>query len=176
MNLPNPYIWLPKEPGPKMVLEFLKLYGLHEAPGASDNPDILAWAKELGIKDYVHDEEPWCGLFMALIAKRADKVVPANPLWAKNWANFGHKVADGAKLGDVLVFNRPGGGGHVCLYIGEDNECYHCGGGNQSDAVSIIRKPKDRIYAIRRPDYDVMPENVRKVILASTGAIDNKED
>ena len=32
------------------------------------------------------------------------------------------------------------GGGHVALYIGEDNECYHCAGGNQSDKSNYDSK------------------------------------
>jgi uncharacterized protein (TIGR02594 family) len=174
MNLQNEYQWLLKEPGPKMLLEFLKLYGIHEGLGDADNPVILAWAREVGITGYVHDAEPWCGLFMALIAKRAGNELPANPLWAKNWALFGNKVTDGAKLGDVLIFSRPGGG-HVCLYVGEDDECYHCAGGNQSDMVNIVRKDKDRIYAIRRPAYDQQPENVRRIFLAASGSPDAVE-
>lgn len=176
MKLPNEYRWLLKEPGPKMLLEFLALYGIHEVPGPGDNPIILQWAKETGLyKPYKHDATAWCGLAMAVVAKRAVKELPpANPLWALNWAQFGNKVADGAKLGDVLVFKREGGG-HVALYIGEDEECYHCLGGNQSDMVNIVRKPIDRIYAIRRPSYINQPANVRKILLSPHGAIDNLE-
>lgn len=176
MNLPKQYSWLLLELGPKMMEEFLKIYGITEEPGAADNPLILEWAKETGLgRDYKHDAVAWCGLTMAIIAKRAGKELPPNPLWALNWALFGNKVTDGAKLGDVLVFKRAGGG-HVALYIGEDDECYHCGGGNQSDTTSIIRKPKNRVYAIRRPVYKDQPSNVRKIILSPEGVIDNKED
>lgn len=176
MNLPQQYSWLLAEPGPKMIQEFLKIYGITEVPGSADNPFILQWAKETGLdRDYKHDATAWCGLAMAVVAKRAGKVVPPNPLWALNWAKFGNKVSDGAKLGDILVFKRAGGG-HVGLYIGEDDECYHVGGGNQSDTTNIIRKPKFRVYAIRRPEYINQPSNVRKILLSDQGAIDNKED
>lgn len=176
MKLPKQYEWLRMEPGPKMLLEFLRIFGTTEVPGTGDNPIILQWAKEVGLDSvYKHDAVAWCGLTMAVVAKRAGKDLPPNPLWALNWSLFGEKVSDGAKLGDVLVFKRTGGG-HVALYIGEDDECYHCGGGNQSDTTSIIRKPKDRVYAIRRPIYTNQPANVRKVILSPNGAIDNKED
>lgn len=157
-----------------MLLEFIKLYGVTEEPGERDNPIIVDWARETGIRTYRHDATAWCGLFMAVIAKRAGKALPVDPLWALNWAKFGAKVNDGAKLGDVLVFKRAGGG-HVGLYIGEDDECYHVGGGNQSDQVNIVRKPKSRIYAIRRPLYNVQPANVRKILLSSEGEIDSKE-
>lgn len=176
MTLPKQYSWLLSEPGPKMIQEFLKVYGITEMPGEADNQVILQWAKETGLERvYKHDATAWCGLAMAVIAKRASKELPPNPLWALNWALFGNKVSDGAKLGDILVFKRAGGG-HVGLYIGEDDECYHVGGGNQSDTTNIIRKPKHRVYAIRRPIYINQPANVRKVILNGQGVIDNIED
>lgn len=174
MTLPNQYKWLLEEPGPKMIQQFIKIYGIKEAPGIIDNPVIIAWAMELGIKNYKNDATPWCGLTMAIISKRAGKEYNFDPLWALNWARFGQKVTDGAQLGDVLVFKRKGGG-HVGLYIGEDDECYHVGGGNQADEVNIVRKEKDRVYAIRRPIYKVKPVNVRKIILSPEGEIDNRE-
>jgi uncharacterized protein (TIGR02594 family) len=175
MGLPKKYEWLLVEPGPKMILEFLALYGVTETPGTANNPLILQWAKEVDLHtQYKHDSTAWCGLFMAVVAERAGKAFPKSPLWALNWAKFGVKVTDGAKLGDVLVFTRKGGG-HVGLYIGEDDECYHVGGGNQRDMVNIVRKAKDRVYAIRRPLYINQPTNVRKIILSAEGDIDNKE-
>lgn len=175
MNLPNKYQWLLNEPGPKMLLEFIKIYGIKEAPGAVDNPVILAWAKEVGVKDtYIHDEIPWCGLAMGVVAKRAGKDVNFNPLRALNWAKFGKKVTDGPKLGDILVFTRKGGG-HVGLYIGEDDGCYHVGGGNQLDEVNITRIVKSRLYAVRRPIYKVVPPNVRQIILDNDGAVSSNE-
>lgn len=157
-----------------MLLEFLKIYGIREGPGDIDNPVILEWAKETGIKDYRHDETAWCGLAMALIAKRAGKEVDFPPLWAKNWAGFGIKVTDGGMLGDILVFTRSGGG-HVGLYIAEDEEYFHVGGGNQQNAVNIIRVEKNRIYAIRRPKYNVQPANVRKIFVTTEGEISDNE-
>lgn len=157
-----------------MIQEFIKIYGTKEEPGTLDNPVILGWAKELGIKDYHHDEVPWCGLAMALIAKRANKTYDFPPLWAKNWAKFGRKVTDGAMLGDVLVFSRQGGG-HVGLYIAEDEKNYHVGGGNQLDQVNIVMIAKSRIYAIRRPDYKVTPPNVRKIIVNQDGELSKNE-
>ena len=80
MSIPTQYNWLLNEPAPKMLLEALKLYGTLETPGNSSNPIIIGWAKELGIdNDYSSDEIPWCGLEMAIVAKRAGKDVPANP-------------------------------------------------------------------------------------------------
>ena len=158
-----------------MLHEALKLYGTLEAPGVEDSPTILAWAKELELeRTYTADSIPWCGLFMAVIAKRAGKVPVVSPLWAANWLNFGVETKR-AMLGDVLVFKRPGGGGHVALYVGEDSDNYHILGGNQADAVNIIRIKKERCIGIRRPVYNVQPDNVRIIQLAAEGATSKNE-
>lgn len=176
MTLPDQYKWLLNEPGPKMVLEFLKLYGTHETPGTANNPVIMSWAKELNISWYTEDATPWCGLEMGIVAKRAGHPFDPNKLLsALAWANYGvHVDVDKAMLGDVLVFQRTGGG-HVALYVGEDSEAFHCGGGNQSDQVDIARVAKSRIYAVRRPVYTEQPANIRKIILSSSGALSHNE-
>jgi uncharacterized protein (TIGR02594 family) len=108
--LPAAYTWRRDEPGPKMITEALKLFSTIEAPGARDNPTILAWAKEVGQGSvYSHDSIAWCGLFMAVVAKRAGKSVVDKPLWALSWGDFG-RPAPAAMLGDVLTFRRDGGG------------------------------------------------------------------
>ena len=165
--------WLNKILLPRMVQEGLKLYGTHEISGTADNPEILAWGDETGVV-YEDDSIPWCGLFMAVVAKRAGKPVVASPLWARNWAKFGVKSPE-AGLGDVLVFQRPGGGGHVGLYIGEDKTAYHVLGGNQGDVVSIVRILKSRCIAVRRPEYKNMPNTVKKYFLVPSGGLSANE-
>lgn len=176
MALPTHYKWLEKEGAPRMIVEALKEHGTIETPGSGNNPKILGWAKEVGAdiaKIYKADSIPWCGLFMAVIAKRADKDIVKDPLWALNWGTFGED-ADCGMLGDTLVFVR-NGGGHVGLYVGEDASAYHVLGGNQSDAVSITRIAKSRLYSIRRPKYNIRPKNVRSIILAANGKISENE-
>jgi uncharacterized protein (TIGR02594 family) len=175
MNLPVQYKYLEKEDGPKMLLEALKLYGIKEQLGNDDNADILSWANETGLaRVYSSDSIPWCGLFIAVVAKRAGKEFPPNPLWALNWAKFGHGT-NKPMLGDVVVFKRPTGG-HVALYAGEDRTHYHVLGGNQSDAVTITRIAKNRAVAFRRAVYSIgVPANVRKIELAANGPISANE-
>ena len=165
MSLPSKYQWLSKEKAPKMLLEALKLYGTKEKQGEANNPIILAWAKECGIKGYNADSIPWCGLFMAIVAYRAGKEIPSTSLWAKSWAKWGDDSPE-PQLGDLLVFYRDGGG-HVGLYVGEDTQCYHVLGGNQGDAVSITRLDKNRCIASRRNYKIAAPSNVRKTVLLS---------
>jgi uncharacterized protein (TIGR02594 family) len=175
-GLPALYAWLAREHGPRMLVEALALYGTRESPGAANNPAIMAWAAECGIKGYTADSIPWCGLGMAVAAKRAvwDHAPGGNPLWALNWAKWG-APADVPSLGDVLVFVRPSGG-HVGLYVGEDTRAYHVLGANQGDAVSIVRIAKSRLRAARRAPWKVMqPGNVRPVQLAANGKVSQNE-
>lgn len=170
MNLGN-YNWLLGEPGPKMILEGIKIFGTKEVPGPGDNPTLLAWAREVGLEhEYLHDSVAWCGLAMAVVAQRAGKSVVAEPLWALHWADWGVRVTDGAKLGDVLTFKRVGGG-HVALYVGEDDLYYHIMGGNEGDQYTIIKMEKARLYTIRRPVYAVQPANVRQILLNTDGTL-----
>jgi len=156
-DLPVRYAWLAREPAPKMLVHALSLYGTKETIGESDNPVILDWATECGIRGYSGDDVPWCGLFLAVIAKRSGKKVPENPLWARNWSSWGEPSRP--ELGAVMVFSRQSGG-HVGLYVGEDSEYYHILGGNQGDAVSIDRIRKPRLLACRTM-YRVKPTTVR---------------
>lgn len=178
-QLPNEYKWLKREQAPRILIEALSLFGTLETPGEKDNPIILSWAKELGDpdveRDYRHDSIAWCGLFMAVCAKRARLEVPDKPLWALNWAKFGNPAPFPAKLGDVLVFKRTGGG-HVGIYVGEDDTAYHVLGGNQKDSVSITRIAKSRLHALRRTAWKIaQPESVRRVFLSSNGQLSENE-
>lgn len=156
-----------------MLVEAVRLYGVTEKQGTGNNPVILNWAKELGIKDYTADSIPWCALFVAWIAHKAGKTIPDSPLWALNWAKWGNPVKT-PMLGDVLVFKR-NGGGHVGLYVGEDSTAYHVLGGNQGDCVCVSRIAKDRLYACRNLYVVSQPQNCRRVFLRADGALSRNE-
>lgn len=167
-------------PMPRMISEALLELGTIETPGRGNNPHIMAWRDELekhgvkGVQGYSADSVPWCGLFMAVIAVRAGKTPPDNPLWALNWAKFGTEGHQ-PNLGDVCVFIRPGGG-HVAMYVAEDTSTYHIVGGNQGDKVSITRIDKHRLYAVRRPlvHYAYSPW-AKPYIIAPNGSISTNE-
>ncbi len=140
---------------PVWYQEAVRLLGVREAPGAADNPEILDWANARSLP-LAHDSIPWCGLFVAhcIGATLPDEPLPANPLGARSWLNFGDGCP--AALGAVLVFwreQRAGWKGHVGFYAGEDDAAYHVLGGNQGDKVCITRIPKGRLLAngVRKP-------------------------
>jgi len=70
---------------PRIVREALALYGTMEDTTSKSNPVILNWAKEVGgdVSWYNNDSIPWCGLAMAVFAKRANWQVPKEALRAK---------------------------------------------------------------------------------------------
>jgi uncharacterized protein (TIGR02594 family) len=159
---------------PKTISEGIKLLGTVETPGERNNPVIMSWSKEVGLaKSYSADSVPWCGLFAAVVAKRAGKDPVEAPLWARNWSKFGD-ASPTAGLGDVLVFIRDGGG-HVGFYVAEDASAYHVLGGNQSDAVTITRIAKARCVSVRRPKYNVKPDSVKPYIVAAEGSLSTNE-
>lgn len=169
MTLPKGYEWLSREEGPKILIEALHLYGTIEGKGSIDNPAILEWAREAGIQGYEHDSTAWCGLAMAVCAKRAGYAPPPIALRARSWASWG-VPSQVPMLGDVLVFERDGGG-HVGLYVGQDAGTFHVLGGNQSDEFKIARISRSRLLAARRSPFRVAtPSNIRVIELASTGA------
>lgn len=179
MKYPTGYEWLGTVGQlPRVIAEALALHGTLETPGAANNPQIMAWAKEVG-KDvgatYSSDAVPWCGLFVAVVVQRAGKPVISGPLWAKNWARFGGK-AEVPSLGDVLVFQRAGGGGHVGFYLAEDESAFHVLGGNQGDAVSVTRIAKSRCIAARRPWFKIAaPASVKPYRVKTGGQLSENE-
>lgn len=178
-SLPPSYAWLVQEPAPRILLEALKLYGTKELNGAANNPVITAWAVEVGgwiAEFYKEDEIPWCGLFIAVCAKRAGYPFTQKALAAKEWINWGSPVLmNEPMLGDVVIFTRKQGG-HVGLYVGEDHGAYHVLGGNQGDEVSITRINRDRFFACKRSSFAIgQPKNIRKVQLTPSGKLSEDE-
>jgi uncharacterized protein (TIGR02594 family) len=175
--LPDKYKWLEKEGAPKMLVEAIKHYGELEHTGKGSNPNILAWAKEVGVIGWYPDDDiPWCGLFVGMVVKRAGYPIKSDLLSALSWAKFGEEVTPGREmLWDILVFKRTGGG-HVGFYVGETETAFLVFGGNQSNSVSFTWIAKNRLFAARRPIYKIgEPANVRKILLTQDGALSTNE-
>ena len=178
MILPKQYAWLHDEPGPRILREFVAIYGTAEKPGPGSNPSILAWAKAVGLERvYRDDATAWCGLTMSYVALQAgwDASPNGNALWARNWLAWGVPSAV-PMLGDVLVFSRGPSSGHVGVYVGEDTTALHVIAGNQGDAVTIKRIPRARLLGSRRCPWRVnQPGNIRRVLLSAAGIISTNE-
>jgi len=177
--LPSQYSWLNTIGTlPLIVHEALKLIGTVEVAGRGSSSIITGWARELGIANvYSDDSIPWCGLFAGIVASRAKKDIGpvGNILWARNWAKFGNRVDGDPALGDICVFAR-GNAGHVAEAIAVDADGFiHILGGNQGDAVNIMRKHKKDLLAVRRPVYKDQPASVRVYSVAASGKVSSNE-
>lgn len=146
--------------------------GVREIAGPKHSPTIMGWLRRLGswIKD---DETPWCGTFCAAVMHEAGLPYPREYPRARAWADYGarlqtHVLAPGA----ILVFSR-NGGGHVGFYVGEDATAYHVLGGNQANAVNIMRIAKARCIATRWPRGEAVTGG--PVQLAVNGQLSSNE-
>jgi len=150
----------PSSAVPPWLLEAERLRGLREVAGPGSNPAIMDWAEAQGgwvERYYTGDDVPWCGLFVAHCLRDAGFRGPPNPLAALAWADWGRALSEPAD-GAVLVFRRPGGG-HVGFCVGADPDggALHVLGGNQSDAVSVVRIARERLVAMRWPEGATAP-------------------
>jgi uncharacterized protein (TIGR02594 family) len=182
MKLPSKYKWL-LNIGilPRTIELSIELLGVQEVVGKGSNKTIISWRDDLNqegvsIKGFSDDDIAWCGLFVAFITfmrRGESKDVVKDPLWARNWVNYGIKSKK-PSLGDVLVFKR-NGGGHVGFYIAEDSFYYHVIGGNQGNRVSITRIEKSRLLEARSPIYNNKPNSVKPYLVSASGSISKNE-
>lgn len=155
---------------PLITQRAVELYGIEERIDGKPNPILFDWVRELAdagiVVDYTDVNTPWCGLWMAIVALRAEKPVVQAPLWALNWRAFGTPV-DAPALGDVMIKTRKGGG-HVGTYAGETRSHYLMIGGNTDDAArgSLFAKSSaDFTWSFRRPVYRRQPATVQRWVL-----------
>ncbi len=181
MRISNDYAWLGSvSDAPLMIKEAVRIGKLNtnEIPGPKSNLEILKLAEIAGVRNiYTNDDTAWCAVAMCAICVLANKEIPFSAfdrLRAKSFLRFGKK-ASAPMFGDVLVFTRTGGA-HVGLYVGEDKDCYHIAGGNQSNQFNVIRIIKSRLTEARRPNYINQPKSVKKVFLSPIGAVSENEE
>lgn len=124
--------------------------GLTEVRGPKHNNVIVGWLEKLGAW-WRDDETPWCGVFVAHCMASAGLPYPTFYMRAKAWSEYGSLLRrDRLAPGAILVFDRAGGG-HVGFYVGEDAGHYFVLGGNQGNAVSVMKLGKTRLLASRWP-------------------------
>ena len=135
------------------IVEATKHIGLKEISGPKHNQTILQWVKNLG-GWFTDDETPWCGTFIAQCLKEAGRGVPKHWYRALAYESYGTRLAKPA-YGCIGVMSRTGGG-HVTFIVGETKDSkYLVGlGGNQSNAVNLMKFEKSRFTAFVWPTYD----------------------
>jgi uncharacterized protein (TIGR02594 family) len=127
--------------------------GVHEVAGPQANPRIMEYFRACG-GDWVKDDAtPWCGGFAGWCAVQCGHDLPAEPLRAKSWAEWGQPCEP--QRGCVVVLNRgkDPSAGHVGMLdrIDEAAGRVYLTGGNQGDAVSTASFPISDVVAYRWP-------------------------
>ena len=140
---------------PRWVLQAENNIGVKEVKGATHNPVIVQYWKDIrrgGIKD---DETPWCAAFVGSMLERCG-IQSTRFESAKSYLSWGEKL-DRPVYGCVVVFSRDGGG-HVGFVVGKDKAGNLLVlGGNQGDAVNVKAFPLSRDPAYRWPEGEPVP-------------------
>lgn len=129
--------------------------GVSETPGARDNSTIVAYYRDAGHSDVVHDSIAWCAAFVGAMLERSG-IASARSLRARAYLDWGEAI-DAPRPGCVVVLwrgSRDGEQGHVGFYVGEQNGRMLVLGGNQSDAVTIAAFPRSQVLGLRWPEVD----------------------
>ena len=135
---------------PRWLTVAYRYVGVREVSGPKHNPTIIRWLEKLRAW-WRNDETPWCGVFVAHCMSEAALPYPKLYMRARAWDDYGALLRrDRLAPGAILVFDRKGGG-HVGFYVGEDAGFYYVLGGNQSNAVNVMKLGKSRLVASRWP-------------------------
>ena len=145
--------------------------GLKEIPGPRHNQTIIRWLGKLNAW-WSNDETPWCGVFVAHCMQECGLFYPKFYMRAKAWSDYGSLLRrDRLAPGAILVFDRAGGG-HVGFYVGEDAGFYYVLGGNQSNAVNVMKLGKSRLVASRWPKGEPV---IGKPVYLNGGSVSTNE-
>lgn len=141
--------------------------GLHEQ---RNNRSLWSWLRSDGGSVGDPSVNPWCGDFVeTCIAKTLpDEILPNNPYWARDWADFG--IPCPPVYGAVAVFSR-GKGGHVGFVVRRDPKAKRLMilGGNQSNSVTEAWLSENRLLATRWPET-ALPHSGKVPTASSSGA------
>ena len=122
-----------------------------------NNPNISQLYKDVGFPGIRGDSTAWCAAFTGSMLK-SNCFKFTKSLAAASYTGYGNPVDGGisnAKKGDVVVFNRDGGTGHVAFYYGPgpNSDTIVVVGGNQHDNVtkSIRHISELKLNGVQRP-------------------------
>lgn len=144
----------PSSVAPRWIAQARKYIGLHEGPGAADNPKVVRFYALAGHPEIKHDSVPWCAGFVGGVLAECG-IKPTGTLWALDYARWGQKLKTPA-VGAIATKKR-NGGGHVFFVVGFDKDFVSALGGNQGDAVSIVKYPRSVIHSYSWPAGEPLP-------------------
>ncbi len=126
--------------------------GVKEVKGSGHCARILQYHVATKLKA-ASDEVAWCSSFLAWVVE-GEGIRSTRSAAAKSWATWGKPTH--LQPGAVIVFGKSDpdavGTGHVALCVGVEGDNVLVLGGNQNDAVTIAKRPKSRIVAVRWPE------------------------
>lgn len=126
-----------------------KELGTTEIPGPKSNQRIVEYLSSttLDKASARKDETPWCASFVNWCMKQAN-APHTDSAWARSWLRWGKPTSE-PQEGDIVVFSRKGGGGHVGFYISQTADTIVVLGGNQNNKVCEAHYPKNRLLGYR---------------------------
>lgn len=129
---------------------------VREVSGPGDNPRIVEYHRASDNLDNTpaqeNDSTPWCASFVNWVFEQ-EGIPGTRHALASSWRSWGQEVP-GPRYGAVVVFypgTAGGGSGHVGFVVDWDATHIYCLGGNQSDAVTILRMSLSRVHSYRWP-------------------------
>lgn len=132
------------------IAEAKRHIGVAEIPGAQTSGAIAGWLHALRAW-WNDDETPWCGVFVAYVFRILGIAIPKHWMRARAWLDWGEPLP-APQYGCVVIFERPGGGGHVGFVVGlTPKGRVMVLGGNQGNRVSIAPFNPARALGYRMP-------------------------
>lgn len=119
-----------------MLQDAISELGVVEGKGTKDDPRVLEYA---AITGYSKDSVPWCGSFMAWLAKKNNIGFTAHKAaaalyWATDWITEGNGKALKKPIPGAIMVKKRTGGNHVTLFhrwVDKTNGIFEGIGGNQ---------------------------------------------
>jgi len=151
------------------------MIGTTEGAGAKNNPIVVTMFALSGHPEVKTDSTPWCAAFVGYCLKKAG-LKNSGTLWALDYAGYGVKL-DGPVVGAIACKKRRNAsgkviGGHVFFVVDYDEKRRIVWGlgGNQRDAVNIMRYAVSEIESFNWPDGVAIPKDPK------TGAFRGKTE
>lgn len=129
----------------------LQEYATQEILGEKHNPRILEYFKQANNAWVQNDETAWCAAFVAFCLKKTG-LTSTDKLNARSYLTWGEETRT-PQVGDIVVFwrgSKNGWQGHVAFYVNENADYIRVLGGNQGNAVSIEKYPKNQLLSYRK--------------------------
>lgn len=152
--------------------------GVREIAGQLHEPLITGYFKDAGHQAFTADEVPWCAAFVGAILKRAG-YAGSGSLMARSYHEWGAPL-EAPVIGAVVIFPRSSdpAAGHVGFIADYDESGLLVLGGNQQDAVTMKRYPRDMALGYRWP---VLGQGIYKNALSNLlklegGWVDHPDD